>query len=183
MANIGGLRYPLISDDPNIATDIRNLANDVNDRQTKSVSDMGALDSISDMRVGDQVFVVAEGQTATYDGTTWSVRNTQWVFPTPLNGWSATTPSGVIGFNSTPAYIRRNDTVWIRGIVGNGSAGLPVFTLPSGFRPTSVKSFANHIFGSSSELQVRPNGDVLINQAPSAGNLSIATLDCSFLLF
>ena len=182
MANIGGFKYPTVVDDPNVATDIKNLADSINLKQARVVSNVAALSTLTGMVPGDTVYVVSVSQAATYDGTAlaWMVRDTDWYVPTLSSPWQPTTN---LGFASTPAYTRRNEQVFIKGIAGGGTVGAIIFNLPFGFRPQKIKSFLGHVNGSGGEILIKPNGDIVMAQIPASTTLTSCSLECNFLLF
>ena len=186
MSVINGLRVPDVPNDPNFANDLQNLAEDVNQKQTDTVSDMPALDLRTGMQTGDQIFVVALGQIATYDSVSgWTVRNSPWVAIDINPSWSLVLPAiGSGGFVLYAGYCRRNDSVYLRGNLGGGDVGSVMATLPPGFRPSAVKSFITHANGGEGEILVYPNGDVKLAQLVSTANTNSVSLDqVAYLLY
>lgn len=81
--------------------------------------------------------------------------------PEPVfqNGWS--------NFDATvyaPAsFYRRGDRVHLRGLVKSGSAQVPIFTLPAGYRPALRELFAAEAnLQAHARVDVANNGDVLV---------------------
>lgn len=184
MPTINGLTYPEVNEDPNVSTDLKNLATDINRKLTKVVATMSDLETLTDMVAGDEIYVVNQGQTAVYDATArmWSVRNTSWYIPVINSPWTSNL-SGVLGFNSIPSFCRKNETVYIKGIAGGGSSGSTIFTLPFGFRPNAIKTYTSHCFGNSGELLIKTNGDVTLNGLATGADTRSVSLNSSFLLF
>jgi hypothetical protein len=60
-----------------------------------------------------------------------------WTAPTLLNGWAN---SG--GSHQTCQYRLLGDKVELRGRINLGTIGVPIFTLPVGYRPTATTTLA-----------------------------------------
>lgn len=63
---------------------------------------------------------------------------TAWTGPTFQNGWS-----NFLGGNLSAAYHKIGNRVELRGLVTGGTVGggTPIFTLPTGFRPTAQANY------------------------------------------
>lgn len=92
-----------------------------------------------------------------------------WIQPTLLNSWANF--SADHGFEWA-AYRMIGDIVYLRGLIKNGTVGggVPIFTLPAGYRPLH-----QHLFGIMTDtagpilgrLDIAPTGDVILS---SGGN-------------
>lgn len=89
--------------------------------------------------------------------TVWS--DTGWITPTLLNGWI---PFG--GSYRGPAYRRLGGVVYIKGLIKGGTAapGTVIFTLPSGFRPSTYDVYATWGNGGGNALEISPTGNVVV---------------------
>lgn len=101
-----------------------------------------------------------------------SIRQEAWIAPTFQNGWV-----NYGGGNATAAYYKdKQGTVWIKGIVKDGSLNAAIFTLPSGYRPAEVNHYAvssNYAYGN---LKVGSDGVVILTN----GSNVWADISCSF---
>lgn len=77
------------------------------------------------------------------------------------------------GFSTAKYWFDRDGNVCIEGAVKTGSAGTTVFTLPTGYRPASQKSFVVNGNGAFGLVYVNTNGTVQVN----VGSSTITTLD------
>lgn len=95
-----------------------------------------------------------------------------WNIPTYTNSWTS------YGAGFAPArYMKVGNIVFVSGLVRSGTIGLPVFTLPVGYRPAysvSTASQANNVF---SLLEILSNGQV----TPQTGSNAYFSLDISFI--
>jgi len=93
----------------------------------------------------------------------------EWIAPTFLNGWI----NYENGYNPAGYFKDINGVVHIRGLVRDGSVDVPIFSLPSGYRPQNSEGFV--VWSSSSHIQitVMPNGDIV----PSLGTAIWLVLD------
>lgn len=102
-------------------------------------------------------------------------RATPWANPTFKNGWT-----NFGGTNPTARYRILNGThVELGGVVKGGSAGwgVPIFTLPLGFRPSS--QFTILVLSDTQgqgRLDVYPNGDVCLSVYLAGGSNAAVTL-------
>lgn len=105
-----------------------------------------------------------------------SVGSSPWFAPTFTNAW--------VDYGSPwqPARYRKiGDIVSIEGLVKNGTAGLAMFTLPTGFRPPSGMIFAT---ASMDGFAVRYHGELRCTSAgvfTSEGAQNVyVSINCSF---
>ena len=136
MPDVNGLRYPLGNVQPNIPSDMQNLASDINRRFLRVTPNVATLSAISDMVEGDQVYLTSHGITVKYSGALngWVNHLNNWVIPTLQNGWT------VFGSTTydTVAFLLKDQVVYVRGSVSGGTVG-PIFSLPSGYQPDKQK--------------------------------------------
>src|SRR4051812_30654567 len=73
---------------------------------------------------------------------------------------------------ATGFYKDLEGSVWLKGLVKSGVVGLPVFTLPAGYRPLEDLVFDAHVESSTSSILgavvVKSTGDVVVSIGDNA---------------
>lgn len=103
-----------------------------------------------------------------------STQVTAWTAVTFLNSWT--------NYGSPyqlTQYRKRGDMVDIRGVVKGGAGLVPIFNLPTGFRPPMQEQFACESGNAHANVEIRPNGDVVLN-FPTAANNPALSIQLSF---
>ena len=111
-----------------------------------------------------------------YDGATWkdigAIPPSGWVVPSFLNSWT-----NYGGEWQTARYMKdANGTVFVEGLVANGTLGQPIFNLPAGYRPAATLIFptlANQTIG---RMDVQGNGNLYVSLSTAA----FVSINCSF---
>ena len=84
-----------------------------------------------------------------------------WIVPT-LSGTYGRSASAVSAGEKPMSYRRNGGQITVRGYVDQGfNAGVPIFTLPSGYRPEAVTPLTVESGIGGANIEVRPNGDVV----------------------
>jgi len=96
---------------------------------------------------------------------------TAWTTPTLTGGWL----DHLAGVAPT-AYRKVGDTVELRGAVKSGSVGVPVFTLPAGFRPVGIEVFYAVAYPGGARIDVGTDGVVKVASYVSSGTNAIVSL-------
>ena len=97
-----------------------------------------------------------------YLSGTGSIGAAPWISPTLLNSWAQQTNYSIVG------YIKDADNwVHIRGALVTGTAPSVLFTLPVGYRPTSILEFATQSVNGACAIEIRTNGEVYATTAAS----------------
>ncbi|OBA08177.1 hypothetical protein A9P44_02220 [Paenibacillus polymyxa] len=105
--------------------------------------------------------------------------NPAWLTPTLLNGWVVSRPVGIMKDS--------NGFVHIRGLVVNGltNGGLTLFTLPQGYRPTSIQGPVSYGYGANGPVLVQfdifPDGRVCFGGGGAKDSTSLSLLFPPFL--
>jgi hypothetical protein len=76
--------------------------------------------------------------------------------PTLLNSW-ANYGSGY----AAAGYVLHNGVVYLRGSIAGGTVNTTLFTLPVGYRPSSILVFATSSNNTHCYIEVRSNGNVV----------------------
>lgn len=98
--------------------------------------------------------------------------NLTWTGPTLLNGWvEYGTIWGVAGYAKDAS-----GTVYLRGLIKNGTIAQTVFTLPVGYRPSGRKIISVLANNAQGRLDVLPTGEV----NAQAGSTTWFSLSCCF---
>jgi len=72
-------------------------------------------------------------------------------------------------------FVRVLDTVYIQGVVKNGTMPSTVFTLPSGFRPSADLLFGTHgTIGGHGRIDIPSSGNVIIRETTNNVTISVA---------
>jgi hypothetical protein len=105
-----------------------------------------------------------------WNGTAWEtvtgstgqmVWDTDWIIPM-LSGTYGRSSTAISAGEKPFAYRRNGGATYIRGYVDQGfNAGVPLFTLPVGYRPVVVTPLVVTTGGGTPNMEVRPNGDVV----------------------
>ena len=84
--------------------------------------------------------------------------NENWIAPTFQNSW--------VNYGSpfqTAGYYKKDNRVYLRGLVKNGTVGQSIFTLPVNYRPTATEIFSVNSIAAFGSVYIASNGQVLAN--------------------
>lgn len=82
------------------------------------------------------------------------------VTPALLNSWVNYDAST---YNAAAYYKDQRGIVHLRGLVASGTVGLAIFSLPAGYRPARVETFAVNSNSAFGRVDANSNGDVILN--------------------
>ena len=149
-------------------TDIQSLVNKTID---------GSLNTLSNVPTAALTNGPIVGTTGTFSGPITapaiSVSGQPWVYPTLTNGW------GNLGGVWGPAAYRlmADGTVMLRGLVGLGTTGAAIFTLPVGMRPFYPGVYVVQVNGGTARVDVNPAGAVFVDSYNYQGTNVYVSLD------
>lgn len=109
-------------------------------------------DSLVKVRTFDRVWCQMHGRRVIILGVAGGefADTTPWVRPTLQNGWES------IAFTMPVRYRKLNGIVHLQGACNNGDPDVPIFTLPSGFRPEL--NLIYYGFVKTGQLEVNDDG-------------------------
>lgn len=98
-----------------------------------------------------------------------------WTNATLLNAWVAFNAATyhTAGYTKTP-----DGLVQLRGLIkdGTASAGTTLFTLPVGYRPSKILTFAIQAGAAIEVIDIQPDGDVVLATASSSTDLTLSNI-------
>lgn len=97
-----------------------------------------------------------------------------WVNPALGNSW--VTPGAMGSLYQIAAYRLDAGQVQLRGMIGAGTLSTPIFTLPAGFRPALREMFSCVANGGSAQVEVRPDGMVIVIAYASGSTNTLVSL-------
>lgn len=109
--------------------------------------------------VGD-ILTASDWNLNTVDNPEYLLGDTVWTNATTQNSW--------VGGSVAPGYIREGNTVVLRGNVQGGTIGNAAFTLPTGYRPSSLLAMACAVDLQTGYCQVTTAG-LVIPVVPAGG--------------
>lgn len=83
------------------------------------------------------------------------------------------------GFATAQYFKDKQGIVHIKGLVTSGTIGVPIFTLPVGYRPQETRMFTGWANGGSARFDVYSDGRVVIIDG-AAFEASYTSIECSF---
>lgn len=87
-----------------------------------------------------------------------NIINETWQTPTLLNNWI----NFGLGYAKAQYYKDKELRVHLKGLVQSGTVGQPIFTLPTGYRPTDRLLFTVTSNNGYGRLDIEPDGDVFL---------------------
>lgn len=101
-----------------------------------------------------------------------STQATGWLTPTLLNSWI----NYDAGWAQARYYKDNTGTVFVEGVIKNGTIGTTAFILPTGYRPASGLIFSNISNGALGRISILNDGSVVTQ----TGSNTWFSLVCSF---
>jgi len=80
-------------------------------------------------------------------------------------------------FNTAGFWKDPNGVVHLRGLIMNGTAGVPIFTLPVGYRPAGQELLSVVANVGGARVDVRTDGTIIVNSYFSGGTNAFMSLD------